>query len=297
MTAADRSTALTPAMGVLMPAVFVGLWSTGFIGAKLGLPHAEPLTFLGWRMVFAASLLAVVGGIARAPWPSGRMALHCMLAGLLVHGVYLGGVFEAIFRGMSAGLTALVVSLQPLLTGALAGWLLGEKVSGRQWLGLGLGLAGVGLVLSEKIGFAGFSLEGLICSLAALAGITFGTLYQKRFGGANDLRTGTALQYAACGLVLLGLATTHETMMIDWTGEFLFAFMWLSLILSVVAIAVFYVLIRRGDAARVASLMYLVPPLTAAIAWALFDEQLGLRAMAGMVVVAVGVGLVNRPAR
>lgn len=279
----------------LMPGVFVLLWSTGFIGAKYGLPYAEPLTFLLVRLSLVAAVLGVVALVTRAPWPkswaeAGRIAL----AGLLVHGVYLSGVFCAIAKGMPAGVTSLIVGLQPLLTAALSGPLLGERVTARQWGGLLLGLAGVALVVSEKISFDSANLMGMGLVGVALLGITLGTLYQKRHGTAMDLRSGAAIQYAVTAAVLAVLAPMFETMHIQWTGEFVFALLWLSFVLSVGAIFLLYALIRRGAAARVASLFYLVPPVTAVVAWAMFDERLGALALVGMAMAVAGVAMVNR---
>ncbi|WP_084536343.1 DMT family transporter [Azospirillum halopraeferens] len=278
-----------------MPGVFVVLWSTGFIGAKYGLPYAEPLTFLLTRMTLVAAVLAVVAVVMGAPWPRRpREAGHIALAGLLVHGVYLGGVFCAIARGVPAGVTAVIVGLQPLLTAALAGWLLGERVSPRQWGGLLLGLGGVVLVVGDKLSLDHGHLTGIGLALAALVGITLGTVYQKRHCTGMDLRTGAAIQYGATAMAFAVLAPLTETMRISWSGEFVFALLWLSFVLSVGAIFLLFALIRRGAASRVASLFYLVPPVTALIAWALFDEQLGPLALTGMGLAVAGVALVNR---
>ncbi|PGH55406.1 EamA family transporter [Azospirillum palustre] len=279
----------------LMPGLFVLLWSTGFIGAKYGLPYVEPLTFLLIRLGLVAVVLALVALASRAPWPkdwatAGRIAL----AGLLVHGVYLSGVFLAIAHGLPAGVTALIVGIQPLLTAALSGPLLGERVSGRQWVGLLLGLAGVGLVVREKLSVDAEHLVGIGYAMAALVGITLGTLYQKRHGGGMDLRSGTAIQYAATAVVLAVVAPLTETMQVQWTGEFIFALLWLCFVLSVGAIFLLFALIRRGAAAKVASLFYLTPPVTALVAWMLFGEKLGVAALAGMAVAVCGVALVNR---
>lgn len=279
-----------------MPAVFVLLWSTGFIGAKYGLPYAEPLTFLLVRLGLVAVVLGAVALATRAPWPkSWREVGRIALAGLLVHGVYLSGVFCAIAKGVPAGVAALIVGVQPLLTAALSGPLLGERVTGRQWGGLLLGLVGVALVVSEKVHLDSGNAAGVGLAVAALLGITFGTLYQKRHGTAMDLRSGAAIQYAATAAVLAVAAPLFETMHIRWTGEFVFALLWLSFVLSVGAIFLLFALIRRGAAARVASLFYLTPPVTAVIAWAMFDERLGLLALAGMAIAVGGVALVNRP--
>jgi drug/metabolite transporter (DMT)-like permease len=278
-----------------MPAVFVLLWSTGFIGAKYGLPYAEPLTFLLIRLSLVAAVLTVVALVMRAPWPATwREGAHIAVAGLLVHGVYLGGVFTGIHHGLPAGVAALIVGLQPLLTAAGAGPLLGEKVTPKQWLGLILGLVGVLLVVAEKLSLSTDHLVGAGLCTAALIGITAGTLYQKRFCTGMDLRTGAIIQYTATSLGLLAIAPWFETMRVAWTPEFLFALGWLSFVLSVGAVFLLFQLIRRGAAARVASLFYLVPPVTAAIAFLMFGERLGLPALAGMAIAVAGVALVNR---
>ncbi|MBC7905814.1 MAG: DMT family transporter [Rhodospirillaceae bacterium] len=279
-----------------MPAVFVVLWSTGFIGAKFGLPYAEPFTFLSLRFVAVIALLGGVAVVMRAPWPNDRRLVgHLAVSGLLVHGLYLGGVFAAIRDGLPSGLTALVVGLQPLLTAVVTGRLLGEVVSRRQWGGLALGLAGVAMVLSTRLtGLEWGTLpwRALGFALVALLGMTAGTLYQKRFCTGMDLRTGAVLQYVAAALVMLPLAALTETMRVEWTGSFIFALGWLVLVLSVGAISLLMMLIRQGEAARVASLFYLVPPVTALMAWALFDERLSAVGLAGMVLAAAGVALV-----
>jgi drug/metabolite transporter (DMT)-like permease len=277
-----------------MPGLFVLLWSTGFIGARLGMPHAEPMTFLTLRFALTAALLAGAAALLRAPWPRRPADWgHLSVAGLLMHGVYLGGVFVAIRLGLEAGLSALIVSLQPLLVAASAGLLLGERVGPRAWLGLGLGLCGVALVLGRKLGLSGTQALGALTCVAALAGITVGTLYQKRFCSGHDLRTGNFVQFAAATLACGLLALAFETRRVDWTPELVFALLWLVLVLSVGAISLLYVLLRRGAASRVASLFFLVPPTTALIAWPLFGEQLGPLELLGMALTVAGVALVN----
>lgn len=277
-----------------MPAVFVLLWSTGFIGAKLGLPYAEPMTFLILRFAIVAALLAVVAGLTGAPWPNDwRGAGHIAVAGLLLHGVYLGGVFASIFHGVPAGISALIVGIQPLLVAAAAGPLLGETVNRRQWLGLVLGLGGVVLVVWTKLDIGVGTVWGYALSVFALLGITLGTLYQKKYCPAIDLRSGTAIQFAATAVVLVPFALLFETRRIVWSGEFLFALGWLCIVLSLGAITLLFILIRRGAAARVSSLFFLVPPCTALVAWPLFGEQLSLLALAGMAATMAGVALVN----
>jgi len=277
-------------MPSLLPLLFVFLWSTGFIGAKFGLPYAEPLTFLLWRYALVVGLMLPIVVLTRAPWPKEpRQWLHIGITGVLVHGFYLGGVFMAIHQGLPAGVTALVVGLQPLLTALAAGGLLGEQVLPRQWLGLALGFLGVGLVVSGKLEAKAVGM--LLPALAALAGITLGTLYQKRFCARFDLRTGSVLQFVPAALCTLPVALATETMEVDWQGDFVFALLWLVLVLSIGAISLLNLLIRQGSAVNVARLFYLTPPTTALMAWALFGETLGLLALVGMGLAVAGVYL------
>lgn len=276
------------------PGLFVVLWSSGFIGAKFGLPYAEPFTFLLLRLCLVSSILVVAALAGRAPWPTGFKEIgHVTVAGLLVHGAYLGGVFAAIHDGLPAGLVALIVGLQPLITAALVGRLFGENVTARQWLGLVLGLFGVWLVVSQKVALTA-GLGAYLWCVTALFGITAGTLYQKRFCTRMDLRSGTAVQYMATCVLLAILALSLETMHIEWTAQFVFALLWLVFVLSVGAIFLLFLLIRQGQAARVASLFYLTPPTVAVMAWALFGESLPPVALAGFAVVALGVALARR---
>ena len=263
------------------PLLFVLLWSTGFLGARMGLPHAQPLTFLLIRYVAVICLMVPVAWISRAPWPARAQDwLHIGVAGLLVHGVYLGGVFIAISMGLPAGVASLIVGLQPLLTAVGAGWWLGEKVLGRQWLGLLLGLVGVALVVAGKIG-AGFPALALLPVSIALLGITVGTLYQKRYCPTLDWRTGAVAQFVPTALVTLAAAWLFESFYVDWTGELVFALGWLVLVLSIGAVSLLNWLIRQSSAVNVASLFYLVPPCTALFAWLLFGETLAGLAIVG----------------
>lgn len=283
--------------GGLLPLLFVAVWSTGFIGAKFGLPDAEPLTFLAWRYAAVIALMLPVVLVLRAPWPRSMTACaHIAVTGLLVHGVYLGGVFTAISHGLPAGITALVVGLQPLVTALGARAFLGERIAPMQWLGLGLGFLGVGLVVAQKIAAipAGALITMLLPAVIALIGITAGTLYQKKFCPSFDLRTGSIIQFVPSLLATAALAAMTETMQVHWTGQFVFALAWLVLVLSLGAVSLLNVLIRRGSAVNVASLFYLTPPTTALIAWALFGETLTGLAMAGMALVAIGVWLARR---
>ena len=281
-----------------MPVLFVLLWSTGFIGAKFGLPYAEPFTFLFIRMMLTLLILIPLALVMRIPWPS-KASLwgHIAVTGCLVHGAYLGGVFYGIYHGMPAGLAALLVGLQPLLTAACAGPLLGEKLNQRQWIGLVLGLVGISLVLGSKLDisntlFTGFGLPALFSVMAALAGISIGTLYQKRFCTSMHLISGTAIQYLAAGALFGGGALLLETRSVDWTPTFLLTLGWLVLVLSIAAIMLLMALIKKGEASRVASLFYLVPPVTALQAWWLFDERLPWLGLLGMAITILGVVMV-----
>jgi drug/metabolite transporter (DMT)-like permease len=288
----SRPAALLQQIGV--PALFVVLWSTGFVGAMLGLPHAGPLTFLATRYSLAAGLLVLVALATRAPWPRRPVEIgHYAVAGLLVHSVYLGGVFVGLSLGVEAGVSALIVGLQPLLTAALARVFLGERVTPRQWAGLGLGLLGVGLVLARKLGQGPGDALGSLACVVGLFGITLGTLYQKRYCAGMDLRTGNVIQFTASGLATAPLAFLFEDTHIAWSGGFIFALLWLVLVLSLGAVSLLYVLIRRGAAAQVASLFFLVPPCTALIAWLLFGETLGPVALIGRALTAAGVALAS----
>lgn len=275
------------------PVLFVVLWASGFIGAKFGLAYAEPLTFLTLRMMAVVGLLSVVIVITRPKWPSRAGMMHSALTGLLVHGVYLGGVFVSVGNGLSPGLIALVVSLQPVLTSTIANRWLGERVMPRQWLGLALGIAGVYLIVRESATTGNATLLAWVAAALALIGITIGTPFQKRFGGGIDWRTGLWVQYASAGLLFALGAVLFETRVVHWTAEFVFALSWLVFVMSFGAIWLLYFLIRRSAATRVVSLFYLTPPVTALMAWGIFNERLAPLSLLGMAVCVVGVFLVN----
>jgi drug/metabolite transporter (DMT)-like permease len=291
-------TAPRPALDAFYPLLFVALWSTGFIGAKFGLPDAEPLTFLSIRYAVVIALMAPLALVLRAPWPASPAAwAHIAVSGLLVHGVYLGGVFMAIHRGLPAGVTALVVGVQPLVTALGARVFLHERIGRWQWAGLALGFAGVAMVVAHKATAVPLAaLQGMLApAVVALLGITAGTLYQKRFCPSFDLRTGSVIQFVPSLLATAAVAAATETMQVNWSGSFVFALAWLVGVLSLGAVSLLNLLIRRGSAVRVASLFYLTPPTTALIAWALFGETLAGLALVGMAVTAVGVWLARRP--
>jgi drug/metabolite transporter (DMT)-like permease len=279
-----------------LPSLFVLLWSTGFIAARYGLPYAPPLKFLLVRFALVTALMLVVTLVTRAPWPrNARQVAHVAVAASLVHGVYLGGVFVAIAAGMPAGTSAMLVGLQPILTVFIARAWLGERISALQWSGLLLGVLGVYLVVRHKIAFGGDA-TALVAVIAALAGISVGTLYQKRFCGGVDLRSGAVIQFAACALLYAPVVALTEPQPIEYSQQFLFALGWSVIVLSVGAISLLYWLLRQGAAADVARLFYLVPPVTALMAFALFGERLDAVAIIGMVLIALAVALARRRA-
>ena len=278
----------------LLPGLFVVLWSTGFIAAKYGLPYAPPLEFLLVRFALVTLLMLAVTFATRAPWPATmRQVGHIAISAWLVHGVYLGGVFVSIAAGMPAGTSAMLVGLQPILTVFLARAWLGERISALQWSGLVLGLAGVYFVVRHKIALGGDSVA-LIAVVVALVGISVGTLYQKKYCGQVDLRSGAVIQFAACTLLYAPIVAATGPQPIIFASQFLFALGWSVIVLSVGAISLLYWLLRHGAAADVARLFYLVPPVTALMAFALFGERLDAVAIAGMALIAIGVALARR---
>ena len=277
----------------LMPVVFVLIWSTGFIVARYGMPYAPPMSFLIWRYGLSMLCFLVWIRLARVAWPSTREQWwHLGVTGVLMHAGYLGGVWASVKAGMGAGLSALIVGLQPVLT---AVWLSsrGGSVSRRQWLGLMLGLAGLVLVVWRKLGSLEVSSWTLACAVTALLSITIGTLYQKRHVQPCDVRTANTVQLAAAALVTLPLAWMETEPMI-WHPQLMGAMAWSVLGMTLGGSSLLYLLIQRGAAASVSSLMYLVPPCTATIAWILFDEPITLATLAGIALAALGVSLVVR---
>ena len=284
-----------------MPWVFVLIWSTGFIVARYGMPHAPPMSFLAVR--YALSILCFLPWIviAGVKWPSDRrQALHLSVTGILMHAGYLGGVWAAVKAGMGSGLSSLIVGIQPVLTAIWLTSVGGQHVSRRQWLGLLLGFAGLVLVVSRKFGAGGpgdsANWLNLSFSVMALLAITAGTLYQKRFVRPCDVRTANTVQLAAALVVTLPLALL-ETETMRWNGELAGAMAWSVLGLTLGGSSLLYILIQRGAAASVTSLMYLVPPCTALIAWLLFAEPITVNTIAGTALTAFGVSLVVRPSR
>ena len=279
------------------PGLFVFLWATGFIGARLSAEDAEPFSFLAIRFAVVAAILAIAAVLFGAPWPSRRAAVQALVVGALMHGGYLGLVFWSINRGLPAGVSALIVGLQPLLTALLAAPMLGERITARHWLGLGVGILGVALVVWPRLSFGahGITPATVAASIVATLSITVGSIYQKRNMTGLDLRSGNAVQFLGAAAVLTLAALASERFHIVWTAEVVFAMAWLVLVLSIGAITLLYLMIRHGEVSRIAGLFYLVPAVTAALAWALFGEDLTPVQILGMAVCAAAVMLVTRP--
>ncbi|MGN8117204.1 DMT family transporter [Labrys sp. 22185] len=299
MSSADSAVHRPALPSSVLAALFVPLWSTGFVTARLVAPHAEPLTFLGLRFVAAGLLLGVYALWSGASWPqSGRAWLDALVAGLLIHGLYLGGVFWAVSHGLPSGISALIAGLQPLLTGLLSRPLLGEEVSRRRALGIVIGAAGAGLTLIPKLGASGeggIPLVPLLVCLGGMVAITLGTIWQKRRGRGADLATNTAVQYAGAmvPIVIGGLAT--ESGHFDWASVAAWTGLaWSVFGMSIGAILLLMVLIKRGAVAQVAALLYLVPGVSALMAWGMFGEALTPIQIAGLAIAALGVAVANK---
>ena len=283
-----------------MPAVFVVIWSTGFIVAKFGLPYTPPLRFLAIRYFLSLICFLVWIALARVAWPRSRSQwFHLGVTGILIHAGYLGGVWCAIKAGMGSGLSALIVGLQPVLTAVWVSQMVGVRLQGsavsrRQWLGLLLGFAGLIMVVSRKFG-VGMEASPLTLGLAvfALLSITTGTLYQKRFVGSADVRCANAIQLAAALLVTFPLSL-FENESTQWTPGYLGALAWSVLGLTLGGSSLLYLLIQRGAATAVTSLLYLVPPTTALMAWLAFDEPITAMTLMGTAFTALGVSMVVR---
>lgn len=277
----------------VIPAVFVVLWATGFIGARYAMPWAEPFTFVWVRIVFSIALLLMLVPFVKAKSLAPRTAFHASIAGVLMHGVYLGGIFWAVHSGLPAGLAGLIVGLQPLLTALLAGAIAGEIIDRRLMAGLAIGFVGVAIVLSPKLGDvgSGVTIATISAGLIAVFCMSLGTVWQKTFVGGADLVTGTIWQYVGGLALALPISLMFETRTYVLTGELIFSMVWLVLVLSVAAILLLMLLIRAGEVSRVASLFYLVPGVTALMAWAIFGETLTPVQIIGMAITTLGVAL------
>lgn len=282
------------------PVLFVLLWSTGWISARFAAPYAEPLTFLVWRYVLAGLALTAFALTAGAVWPRRPADIgHALLSGVLLHAIYLGGVWWAIAHGLPAGISGLIAAIQPILTALLAPALVGERVTRQHWTGIALGFAGIALVLEPKLalvmrdGFAGTALP-LLVNVAGMVSVTAGTFYQKRYVQKGDLRTVTVLQYAGAAAITAPVAWLTESFRIDWNTTLVLTMAWSVLALSIGAIALLLLLIRKGAVSRAAALIYLVPPAVALEAFVLFGETLAPVQIAGMACAALGVALATR---
>ncbi len=284
---------LSNRMFAAIGALFIFFWASGFVAAKYGLPYAEPFTLMAARYIVASAIMVPACFLLKARWPrSTTEAIHILIAGFGIQAVYLSGVYYGLSLGVSTGVTALVVGLQPLLTGVLAGFVLSEKISRENWIGLILGFIGLGLIVWDRVASPTDTLWGLGALILGLLGITLGTLYQKKFCGSFDIRV--ALQTVSSCVVMITMAMGFETMQIDWTADFVFAVLWSAIGLSVIASCLYYWLIQRGAAARVTSLIYLSPPTTAIMGWAMFGEIMSWVAIGGMAVAMAGVAMAVR---
>jgi drug/metabolite transporter (DMT)-like permease len=272
----------------LIPAIFVLIWSSGFIIARFGMPHSEPMTFLFLRFVGVLLVMVPIVLVVRPVWPTWPQIRHISLAGLLLQAGYLGGVWAAVRHGMSAGLVALMMGLQPILTAWLSA-LVQERISVRQWAGLALGFGGVGLVVWTKLSLASLSLVSLSLALVGLVSITAGTLYQKRFCPDFDLRAGSVIQFAVSAAACLPFIMLFESGDIQWHPELIGALIWAIFGLSIGGISLLFLMIRRGAATEVTSLLYLTPPTTALMAWMLFAEPITLEMVLGTLLTVIGV--------
>jgi drug/metabolite transporter (DMT)-like permease len=278
-----------------MPAVFVLIWSTGFVVARYGMPHSPPLHFLAVRYALSIAAFLLWIGLSKAPWPKERgQWWHLAVTGLLIHAGYLGGVWAAVKHGLAAGTVSLIVGLQPVLTALWVSWTGQEhRIAPRQWLGLLLGLAGLLMVVWRKLFVGELDAFNLGLALLALASITAGTLYQKRYLKQHDVRTATCVQLVAALVVTAPLAMLEAEAM-RWHPELIGAMAWSVLALTLGGSSLLFLLIQRGAATRVTSLLYLVPPCTAVQAWWLFGESLSAQVLAGLAITAIGVALVVR---
>jgi drug/metabolite transporter (DMT)-like permease len=281
----------------IAPWAFIVIWSSGYVVAKAAAPYAEPLTFLLLRYCGVIALMGSLALIGRAPWPSSwRAAGHIAASGVGIQAVYLGGVWVAVKHGMPAGVAALIVNLQPVLT-AVAGRFVGERVNARQWLGLLLGFIGVALVVWTKVTTTGMGFGVVLLAVIALLSMTAATLYQKRFCPNFDLRTGQVIQFCASVVVTLPFAFASESFQIEWNAQVVGAMLWSIVVLTGGGISLLFLMIRHGAATQVTGYMYLVPAVTALMAWVMFNERLGPTAVVGMIVTIVGVALVVRRRR
>ena len=273
--------------------IFIIIWSSGFIVSRLGMPFSEPMTFLFLRFSGVCVLMLPIILWKKIPWPSLQQIVHIAVAGSLLQFGYLAGVWISVRAGMPAGLSALIVGLQPILT-ALFAYFIAEKINSRQWLGLFLGLIGVVLVLSAKLNTHGVTISNILWNVFALISITAGTIYQKKYCPSFDLRIGSFIQFMTSAFISGLAAIAFETRVVQWSNEMIGALVWSIFFISIGAISLLFVLIRRGNATKVSSIMYLTPPTTAVLAWIFFKEPLTPIIVIGTIVTSLGVLLVNQ---
>ncbi|MEA9567420.1 DMT family transporter [Polynucleobacter sp. AP-Nickl1-40-C4] len=272
--------------------IFVLIWSTGFVIARMAMPYVEPATFLFWRFAGVLAAMAALSLVWRITWPSRSQFKHIAIAGILLQFGYLMGVWVAVRLGMTAGLVALIVGLQPILTAWFAAWV-SEKVTTRQWIGLVFGFMGVALVVAAKVGLLSIPLISYFLAFAALLSITFGTIYQKKFCPIFDLRAGSTIQFGVSAILSFFCMYFFETGVMVWNASVIGALLWAIFPISIGSISLLFMMIRKGAATKVTSLLYLTPPTTAAMAWLLFDEPFTLLMAVGLCLTMTGVVLVN----
>jgi len=277
---------------LVIATVFVIIWSTGFIIARLAMPYVEPATFLFWRFAGVLAAMAALGLVWKMTWPSRSQIKHIAIAGVMLQFGYVMGVWIAVKMGMTAGLVALIVGLQPILTAWFAAWV-SERVTPRQWLGLAFGFAGVALVVASKVGLLHIPLTSYLLAIVALLSITFGTIYQKKYCPVFDLRAGTSIQFGISAVLSFFCMIFFETGEMVWNPSVIGALLWAIFPISIGSISLLFMMIRKGAATKVTSFLYLVPPTTAIMAWILFDEPFTVLMAVGLGLTMTGVVLVN----
>ena len=287
--------ATTGAGALALPLLFILLWSSGYVVGKIGIPYAGPFTLLLLRFASAALIMLAVTLATGTRWPRRRAAYgHLVMVGLLIQVLQFFGLYTALKLGVTAGISALFIGTMPMLTALGAGLFLGERLGAKQWAGLLIGLLGVYMVVANKVGAGNAGAGGYLAALLGLAGITLGTLYQKKFCAGIDLRIAGSLQLSFASLVALVFAGRFEHFMVQWSGALLFASAWLSVVNSIGAISLLYILMRKGEASKVASLFYLIPGVTAVMAYAVLGETLTPLAIAGFAITGLAVYFCTR---
>jgi len=286
---------VTRTAAVTLPFLFIVMWSSGYVAGKIGLPYAGPFTLIFIRFFSAAWILLMIALALRAPWPkSWKEAGHIAVVGALIQALQFSGLYGGLSLGVSAGVSALIVGTMPIFTALGAALFLKENVSSRQWGGLAVGLLGVAMVVSNKIAVHEASAAAYLCVALALIGVTAGTLYQKKFCSSMDLRTGGFIQLSVASLIAFVLALRYEGLQVDWSLPLILSSGWLSVVNSIGAVSLLFIMVRRGEASRVAGLFYLIPAVTALMGFLVLRETLSATAVAGFLVTASGVYLATK---